>query len=65
MTMRVMVAKKFIAKNGDISVELDALPNEVMKNRLIEEVEKRMDLDALAETKAAEAASRISFQLVS
>jgi len=51
-------AKKFIAKNGDISVELDALPTDVLKARLIEEVEKRMDLAALAQTKAAEAAER-------
>jgi hypothetical protein len=51
-------AAKFIAKNGDISVELDALPNDVLKNRLVEEIEARMDLDALEQTKAEEQAER-------
>jgi hypothetical protein len=51
-------AAKFIAKNGDVSVELDALPNDVLKNRLIEEVEARMDLGALGETKAVEESER-------
>lgn len=38
---------KFIEKNGDISVELDALPMSVLRERLIEEVEKIIDLEAL------------------
>lgn len=37
----------FVAKNGDLSVELDALPPDVLQTRLIEEVEQRMDMDAL------------------
>jgi hypothetical protein len=43
-------AAGFIAKNGDICVELDALPTDVLQDRVIEAVESRMDLEALAET---------------
>ena len=31
-----------------MSVELDALPVDVLRKRIVAEVEKRMDLDALA-----------------
>ncbi|MCH9035028.1 MAG: hypothetical protein IID42_11075 [Planctomycetes bacterium] len=48
----------FIAKHGDVSVELDALPMDVLRERLVSEVEARMDLEALAETKAEEDAER-------
>jgi hypothetical protein len=41
-------AAGFIAKHGDISVELDALPMDVLRERIIEEVEARMDMAALA-----------------
>lgn len=51
-------AARFIAEHGDVSVELDALPVEVLKKRIIEEVEVRMDLDALAELREVEAAER-------
>ena len=34
----------FVAKWGDISVELDALPIEVLRERIVGEVEQRMDL---------------------
>jgi hypothetical protein len=37
----------FVAKYGDVAVELDALPIGVLRARLIEEVESRMDLQAL------------------
>ena len=43
----------FVAKYGDVSVELDALPVEVLRARLVEEVEARMDLDALAAVRRA------------
>jgi hypothetical protein len=43
--------EKFIEQYGDVAVELDALPMDVLRQRIIEEVESRMDLDALAETK--------------
>jgi hypothetical protein len=43
-------SKRFIAKHGDVSVELDALPIPVLRNRLRTEVETRMDLDALQAT---------------
>ena len=51
-------AAKFIAKHGDVSVELDALPVDVLESRLRDEVELRMDLDALAETKATQERER-------
>lgn len=42
-------ARAFIQQHGECSsVELDALPVEVLRDRIKTEVEKRMDLDALA-----------------
>jgi hypothetical protein len=37
----------FVAKWGDVSVELDALPIEVLRERIVTEIESRMDLAAL------------------
>ena len=48
----------FVAKYGDVSVELDALPSEVLRSRLIEEVEKRMNIDALEQVRSDEEADR-------
>ena len=39
----------FVAEHGDISVELDALPPRVLRERLKAEVEKHMDLTAYKE----------------
>jgi len=50
--------KGFIAKYGDIAVELDALALDVLTKRITDEVESRMDLNALAETKAVEETDR-------
>lgn len=47
-----------VAKWGDISVELDALPAAVLRQRLIAEVESRLDLSALEETRLSERAER-------
>lgn len=47
-------AKNFIARHGDISVELDALPIEILKNRIFKGVEKYIDLDALQRVKELE-----------
>jgi len=47
-------SKGFIAKYGDIAVELDALPSEILKERIIEAIEERMDLDELESTKRTE-----------
>ncbi len=47
---------RFVAEHGDMAVELDALPADVLRRRLIEEVQARMDLDALAATREREAA---------
>ena len=44
----------FVAKWGDVSVELDALPIEVLQARIVTEVEDRIDLDALAATRQQE-----------
>jgi hypothetical protein len=49
---------KFVAKHGDISVELDALPVDVLRARIIEEVEERLDLEALANTHRTEERDR-------
>lgn len=49
---------KFVERHGDISVELDALPISVLRDRVVSEVEARMDLDALAEVQATEAEER-------
>lgn len=48
-------AAGFIARHGDVSVELDALPMDVLRSRLVQAVEMRMDLEALERTRAAEA----------
>jgi hypothetical protein len=44
----------FVARYGDVVVELDALPGEVLRGRLVREVEARMDLEALERTRKEE-----------
>lgn len=44
----------FVAKHGDLSVELDALPVAVLRSRLVTEIENRLDLDALKEVQRLE-----------
>jgi hypothetical protein len=51
-------AAKFIARYGDLSVELDALPMDVLRTRIVEEVEARMDMAALARVQAKEEQER-------
>lgn len=51
-------SKKFIAKHGDVSVELDALPATVLRDRLVTEIESRMDLDELEKVREKEADER-------
>jgi hypothetical protein len=51
-------AAKFIAQHGDISVELDALTTNVLRRRLVTEVEKHMDLQALKSVRDQEALER-------
>jgi len=48
----------FVARWGDLAVELDALPADLLRGRLIREVEARLDLGALASLKALESAER-------
>jgi hypothetical protein len=47
-----------VAKHGDSAVELDALPVDVLRERLVAEVEALMDLDALADVRRIEAEER-------
>lgn len=51
-------AKAFIAKFGDIAVELDALPSTEMRARIIAAIERYMDMDALAAVRAQEVVDR-------
>ncbi len=51
-------AAAFVAEHGDIAVELDALPPEVLRNRLTEEIVARMDLAALKKLMALEKKER-------
>jgi len=51
-------ARGFIAKHGDVSVELDALPVNVLRGRLTKEVSRRMDLKALKTIKTLEEKER-------
>lgn len=48
----------FVAKYGDMAVELDALPLSVLRDRLVEEVARRMDLAALAAVRRIEEGER-------
>ena len=51
-------AAKFIAKHGDVSVELDALPADVLIPRLVEEIERRMDTVELEQVRAKQEVER-------
>jgi hypothetical protein len=48
----------FIAEHGDRCVELDALPVDVLRERIESEVQERMDLKALAVVKKQEKQER-------
>ena len=54
----------FVAKYGDVAVELDALPVDVLVARLISEVEARMDLAALAAVHEAEEEDRARLRAI-
>lgn len=47
-------AAAFVARYGDVAVELDALPLAVLRARLVEQVEARLDLEALAQVRGRE-----------
>lgn len=49
---------KFVAQHGNVSVELDALPLDVLRDRLVDEVDARMDAGALAAVEATEEQER-------
>lgn len=48
----------FVELYGDVAVELDALPVAVLRDRIVREVEARIDLDALEETRRQERTDR-------
>jgi hypothetical protein len=48
----------FVAKWGDVLVELDALPIDVLRKRIVTEIECRMDLAALQRVKAVQEEQR-------
>ncbi len=48
----------FVARFGDVAVELDALPRDVLLERIRREVEPLMDLEALEQTREAERADK-------
>jgi hypothetical protein len=48
----------FVARYGDVAVELDALPGRVLRERIEREVRERVDLGALERTRGAEREDR-------
>ncbi len=48
----------FVEKYGDMAVELDALPMEVLRERIVAELEARMDMPALKKTRRVEGRER-------
>ena len=50
--------KAFIAKHGDVSVELDALPAAILQQMIRDEIEKYVDLEALEKIKQLETQER-------
>jgi len=50
--------KAFVQRHGDVAVELDAMPINVLRERLVNEVKARMDMQALVETQRIEEAER-------
>lgn len=48
----------FVAKHGDVAVELDALPPNVLESRLENEVKARLDMEAMAEVLGQEQADK-------
>jgi len=51
-------SKAFVRRWGDIAVELDALTLDVLRHRIVTEVESRMDLIALNRLRQRERADR-------
>ena len=47
-------AAAFIREYGDVAVELDALPTDVLRDRIQSEVTSRMDLEALEKSREQE-----------
>lgn len=48
----------FVERYGDVAVELDALPVAVLRERIVREIESRMDLESLGETRREEREER-------
>ena len=54
--------KKFVDQFGDVSVELDAMPIDVLKDRIKTEIEAHMNLSALAATLETEDRERLALE---
>ena len=52
----------YVKKFGDACVELDALPANVLRDRLIQDVERHIDLAALKEVKIKEEADKVKLK---
>jgi len=48
----------FVERHGDVAVELDALPVSVLRERIVREVERRLDLEALERIRIDESFDR-------
>lgn len=48
----------FVERYGDVAVELDALPVAILRERIVQEVESRLDLEALEDVCQQESADR-------
>ena len=56
--------KAFVAKYGDLAVELDALPVDVLQSRIASEIKTRMNLNALAKLRELEDIEKDKLRLI-
>jgi len=56
--------KAFVAKYGDLAVELDALPVNVLQSRIASEIKTRMNLNALAKLRELEDIEKDKLRLI-
>jgi hypothetical protein len=56
--------KKFVEKYGNVAVELDALPSDILQSRLRQEIEKRMDLAALEQIRQEQEKERYNLRCI-
>ncbi len=51
-------SRRFVERHGDMAVELDALPLQVLRNKIRDAIEEHMDMEALELVRRQEAAER-------